>query len=85
MNETCPNCNADLQAGEIPEEYLRKGYYGDWNEGDPPRYYSRLIGIEIKGVYDGVLYWQCPDCGHQWHRWPEGHPLRKRAESYVAS
>lgn len=44
---------------------------------------SRVIGVEIRGVYDGVLIWHCPDCAHQWHRWPEGHPYRQRAEPYV--
>jgi len=27
-----------------------------------------VIGIEVQGVFDGVLFWQCPDCGAQWHR-----------------
>lgn len=30
--------------------------------------HSRVIGVEIQGVYDGVLYWQCPDCGFAWGR-----------------
>ena len=30
--------------------------------------YSRLIGIEIQGVYDGVLAWRCPDCKAIWDR-----------------
>lgn len=45
--------------------------------------YSRGIGVEIQGVYDGVLFWRCPDCGHDWHRWPEGDSLRARAEQYM--
>lgn len=47
------------------------------------RFYQRKIGIEIRGVYDGVLFWQCPDCGGRWHRFPEGHDLRQRALEYV--
>ena len=33
--------------------------------------FSRLIGIEIQGKYDGVLAWRCPDCAATWDRWPE--------------
>lgn len=44
---------------------------------------SRRIGVEVPTVYDGVLYWKCPDCGGRWHRWPEGSPYRQRAERYV--
>ena len=35
------------------------------------------------GVYDGALFWQRPDCAGRWHRFPEGHSLRERAEGYV--
>lgn len=80
----CPGCKADLVASAIPEEYLLAGYYGPWKLGDPPKFYYRVIGVEIPGVYDGCLYWQCPDCGHRWHRWPEGNPLRQAAEDYVS-
>lgn len=45
--------------------------------------YSRAVMVEVWGVYDGGLFWQCPDCNGRWHRWPEGHPLRAKAEPYV--
>lgn len=51
--------------------------------GGDNTHFSRLIGVEISGVYDGVLFWQCPDCGGRWHRWPEGSTLRARAELHV--
>jgi hypothetical protein len=41
--------------------------YGDLPENE--RFYSRLIGIEIQGGYDGVSYWMCPDCEYTWDRW----------------
>jgi RNase P subunit RPR2 len=44
---------------------------------------SRVVGVEQPAVYDGVLYWACLDCGGRWHRFPEGHYLRARAERYV--
>lgn len=82
-NETsCPLCDSDLTGPEIPEEYLRAGYYGPWN--GEKQYYSRLISVEVQGVYDGGLFNQCPDCGGKFHRWPENHPLRLKAESYVS-
>lgn len=42
-----------------------------------------MIGVEMRGVYDGVLFLECLNCGERWHRWPEGHNLRRRAEPYV--
>jgi hypothetical protein len=69
-HETCPHCGTDQRGQPIP--------------GDPQgRRYSRTLGVEIRGVYDGVLYWQCPDCGGTWHRWPEGDPLRHAASCWV--
>lgn len=82
--EHCPACEADLRGEPIPEEYLRKGYYGDW-DGKTPRWYSRMILVEIPEIYDGGLYWMCPDCKAVWHRWPEGHSLRARAEQFWRS
>lgn len=83
--DTCPQgCN--LQGVEIPREYLEKGYYGSWEPEDGPRHYSRMIGVEIPGVYDGVLYWACPDCGARWHRFKDegwGVDLHEAAAPYV--
>lgn len=39
--------------------------------------YSRTIGIECRGIYDGVLFWACPDCRHGWHRWPESNEFMR--------
>jgi len=30
--------------------------------------YSRRVGVEIPGLYDGVAYWECPSCGYRWAR-----------------
>lgn len=45
--------------------------------------YSRKIGVEIQGVYDGVLFWQCPDCQGRWHRFAETDPLYELANYYI--
>lgn len=42
-----------------------------------------LIGVEVRGVYDGALFWECRECGTRTHRFPEGHGLREKAEPYV--
>jgi len=40
-------------------------------------------GVEVRGVYDGVLYWECPACQHAWSRWPEGSPMHKKAVEMI--
>jgi len=42
-------------------------------ENGPP--FMRSIGVEIRGLYDGVAYNQCPDCKGNWSR--KGTPLSK--------
>jgi hypothetical protein len=71
----CPHCGASLLGSEIPE--ADRHWYGGATHG------RREVGIEVLGAYDGVLFWRCPDCGGDWHRWPEGHPLRERAAEHM--
>jgi hypothetical protein len=59
----CPECKSDLTGDPIPQEFLDKGYYGD-----DTTHYSRVIGIEDPDVYDGISWWECPDCKHIWKR-----------------
>lgn len=70
--QVCPHCGASLQGDPIPEE--DQHYYNalSMKPGDPgwKTHFSRKIGVEVRGVYDGVLYWQCPDCDGMWNRWP---------------
>lgn len=70
MFEVCPSplCAKDLNGGEIPRKYRREGCYGPYEETDPPRYYSRVIAVEIQGFYDGIAYYMCPECNVVWHR-----------------
>lgn len=44
---------------------------------------SAAIGVEVRGLYDGILYWRCGRCRHAWHRFPEGHSLRDKAETFM--
>jgi len=68
MTTGCPSCKSSLQGSPIPEEHRLAGLYGD----DPPTHYSRKVGIEYPGIYDGVLVWSCPDCGYKWPRFAVG-------------
>lgn len=70
-SKSCPHCGVDL-AYEVTDP-TGKTWTG-----------SHMIGVEIQGVYDGVLYWQCPACGGMWNRWPKDHPRYVVAERYMA-
>lgn len=43
---------------------------------------TSYIGIEIQGVYDGILFWQCA-AGHRWHRWPHGTWQHDAAQLWI--
>ena len=45
--------------------------------------YSRVVGVEIPRIYDGILFWSCPDCGGCWHRFPLGDFRRTSANQYA--
>lgn len=40
--------------------------YG-WTKKNPLAF-KKEIGIEISGVYDGVIIYKCPNCNHLWKR-----------------
>lgn len=45
-----------------------------------------IIGVEVRGVYDGVLYWICRLCKYAWNRWPNDKNYARRhqaAQGYV--
>lgn len=77
MEDNCPHCGASLQGDAIPQEYIDKGFYAP-----ETTHYSRRIGVNIQGVYDGTLYHACPDCGKVWPRFLEGH-LGSLSAEYV--
>ena len=91
--DNCPHCKVSLIGTPIPkyehrddcEEQKDKwealGYgrsclclpYGD------ATHFRREIGYETD-VYDGVLYWVCPDCNMAWVRFLEGNLGQQSAE-----
>lgn len=93
----CPHCESDLKGDPIPDKHFEHGddhdeqverwghcfcfSYG-WRE-PKDRFFGREILVEIPQVYDGGLFFMCPDCRGRWHRWPEGSPLHEDAVPYV--
>lgn len=71
---TCPHCGSDGKGEPIPAEhrqhkpdhdeqlqrYNGRCYCLPYGE---KTHFSRFIGHEVWGVYDGILFWVCPDCG----------------------
>ena len=41
---------------------------------------NEIVGVEVQGVYDGVLYWRCGACRFAWPRWTEGHRGEQAAQ-----
>lgn len=79
MLKNCPKCGESWDGGsifdslriqdwtkDITDEQLQKNIESCYS---PPYRWSRLIGIEILGVYDGVSQWMCPFCETKWDRW----------------
>lgn len=75
--DTCPHCAVSLVGAEIPVD-KRESYGG-------ATHWRREIGVELRGGYDGTLFYQCPDCDGVWHRWSVGSPMHAEAERYFAS
>jgi hypothetical protein len=80
----CDGCGADLRGDAIPEDilhYYNSGPNGEFlatiedyraiadQLTNPTTHYSRVIGVEYQGGYDGVSEWVCPDCGCREGRW----------------
>jgi hypothetical protein len=57
----CPKCGANWKSKPIPKK--------DRHYAKGSTHFSRLVGIEIPEKFDGVSYWQCPDCHARWDRW----------------
>lgn len=92
--DACPNCGTSLQGEVIPEQYRQHADDHDEQVARAGRcfclpygdatHFSRVIGHEVRGVYDGVLFWSCPDCRQAWPRWTDGGRLTDAAFNAVA-
>jgi hypothetical protein len=43
--------------------------YG-WTKEKPRSFKHTVIGVEVQGAYDGVLFWHCTKCNTYWKRFP---------------
>ena len=76
--EQCPSCHTSLIGEPIAPEHLEHKPNHDEQVAEYGRcfcrpygdstHFRREMGFEISEVYDGVLYWGCPDCGLAWPR-----------------
>ena len=74
----CPKCGESWDDGSIFDALRKHPNNDDISDEDlnsrierwfaPPYRFSKLIGIEIQGEYDGISYWQCPFCKTTWDR-----------------
>lgn len=77
-DDKCDGCGADLTGEAIPEDSLH--FYNSGPNGEvlatiedyrafkienPTTHFSRVVGVEYQGEYDGVAEWVCPDCGRR--------------------
>ena len=51
--DNCPHCGVSLLGDPIPARFAHM-YAG--------KYWKRELGFEDPAIYDGVLYYECPDC-----------------------
>lgn len=82
----CPDCGANWCSGDIFDVLRPQDWCKDKSDDElrahiqecysPPYKFSRIIGVELPydhpDHYDGVSYWMCPDCNHQFPRFQKG-------------
>lgn len=44
---------------------------------------KNIVLVEVQGIYDGALYFQCQHCPTAWHRFPKGDYIREKAEAWL--
>ena len=78
--KNCPGCNTDWEEEETITQYFEsQGYshrkavqtaamYG-CTPKSPKHFGKNVIGIEIRGKYDGISYWECQVCKVMFNRW----------------
>jgi hypothetical protein len=74
----CPKCDADWNNGDIFDVLRPQTWCANMTDEElkryisvyysPPYKFSRLIGIEYPGKYDGVWEYACPDCDARFPR-----------------
>lgn len=77
QKDNCPHCGVSLIGKPIPKPALESGGYGS------ATHYRRELGVKIQGAFDGVLFWQCPDCGGRWHRFDRTSRQYVTADKFI--
>jgi hypothetical protein len=91
----CPVCGKSWNGGLIADAFKEARAKGDayWRDktdeeidktvkesyGEPYSW-SRLIGVQVWGGYDGISFWQCPDCKTEWDRFT-GKKVKKKKKN----
>lgn len=44
---------------------------------------TNMMLVQIRGHYDGALFFMCTNCDQLYHRWPKGTYQRDMAEAYL--
>jgi len=45
---------------------------------------TNMVAVEVRGLYDGALFWKCSDCGGTQHRWPlTDVVMHAKADPYI--
>lgn len=53
---------------EMNALYTARSY--GWTKENPKSFKHTIVGVEVQGVYDGVLFWHCSKCNTYWKRFP---------------
>jgi len=92
----CPGCGVSDVGGPIPADIVH--HYVPWDIGKQGKEaanewlktnewptWQRFHGIEVRGAYDGILIWQCPDCDHLWPRFSKENweTMHNRAVAHI--
>ena len=78
-DKECPKCGIEWEQKETIYEFFLNKYKDEEKARDAARSYGCLpekpkhfgknvIGIEIQGMYDGVLFWECQSCKSTFNR-----------------
>jgi hypothetical protein len=87
----CPECNSSWDGGDIFETLRPQKWCENMSDDElredvhkhyaPPHRFSRLVGVEVRGGYDGVSFWECPDCKARWDRFTQRKVVNAHASS----
>ena len=75
--DNCPHCGVSLIGEPLSARAYASGAFGETT------HYRREVGNEVYGAFDGVLFWECPDCGGTWQRFDLTSPLHHVAKKYM--